>query len=90
MLPRHYLYYAFSTPLYLFAAFLTGYVLGRMRVSFTASLYKLIILLVILFVLQIIMVILGRKYFKKKKRRVRMMFRAPQEYYDRIHGTESW
>lgn len=90
MLPRHYLHYTFSSPVYVFAAFVIGYVMGRMRVSFTASLYKLIILLVILFVLQIIMVILGRKYFKKKKRRPRKMCRAPQEYYDRLYGTESW
>jgi len=90
MLPRGYLYYTFDGPLYFFFAFLTGYILGRMRVSFTASVYKLIIFLVILFVLQIIMVILGRKYFKKKKRRPRKMCRAPQEYYDRLYGTESW
>lgn len=90
MLPRHYLYYTFSSPVYVFAAFVIGYVLGRMRLSFTASLYKLIILLVILFVLQIIMVILGRKYFKKKTRNRRKMVRAPQEYYDRLYGTESW
>ena len=90
MLPRHYLYYTFSSPVYAFAAVVIGYVMGRMRLSFTVSLYKLIILLVILFVLQIIMVKLGRKYFKKKKRRPRKMCRAPQEYYDRLYGTESW
>jgi UDP-N-acetylmuramyl pentapeptide phosphotransferase/UDP-N-acetylglucosamine-1-phosphate transferase len=75
---------------YVFAAFVIGYVMGRMRLSFTVSLYKLIILLVILFVLQIIMVILGRKYFKKKTRNRRKMCGAPQEYYDRLYGTESW
>lgn len=90
MLPRHYLYCTLSTPLYLFAAFLIGYLLGRMRISFTASLYKLIILLVILFVLQIIMVKLGRRYFKKKTRNRRKMVRAPQEYYDRLYGTGTY
>jgi UDP-N-acetylmuramyl pentapeptide phosphotransferase/UDP-N-acetylglucosamine-1-phosphate transferase len=73
-----------------FAAFVIGYVLGRMRVSFTAGLVKLVILVAILFLLQIIMVKLGRKYFKKKKRNRKKMVRAPQEYHDRIYGRESW
>lgn len=90
MLPRHYLYYTFGSPVYVFSAFVIGYVLGRMRISFTASLYKLIILLVILFVLQIIMARLGRRGFKKNMRNRRRMVRAPEEYYDRLYGTESW
>ena len=90
MLPRHYLYYGLGTPLYVFAAFVIGYVMGRMRVSFTAGLVKLVILVAILFLLQIIMVKLGRKYSKKKKRNRKKMVRAPQEYYDRLYGTGTY
>ena len=90
MLPRHYLCYTFSSPVYAFAAVVIAYVMGRMRISFTAGLVKLVILVAILFLLQILMVKLGRKYFRKEKRKRRRTCRAPQEYYDRLYGTESW
>lgn len=90
MLPRHYLHYTFSSPLYVLAAFVIGYVLGRMRISFTAGVVKLVILVVVLFLLQIIMVKLGRKYSKKKKRNRKKMVGVPQEYYDRLYGTGTY
>ena len=90
MLPRHHLYYTFRTPLFLFAAFVAGYVLGRMRISFTVSLYKLVVLLIMLFLFQIIMCEVGKKYFKRKNRNKRRMGRAPQEYYDRILGSDPY
>ncbi len=55
MLPRHFMYYTFRTPVCWFGTFLTAYVLGRMRIGFTASFYKLLIFLAMLCLLQIIM-----------------------------------
>jgi hypothetical protein len=88
MLPKYYLSYTFWAPFYLFATFFIAYVLGRRGISFTASVYKLIMLLVLLFVLQIIIAQLGRKDSKKRKRK--RMVSVPQEYYDRLYGTGNY
>jgi hypothetical protein len=71
MFPKYYLRYTFSTPLYLFAIFVTGYILGRMRISFMPSLYKLILILSMLLVLKIIISWAIKKYrMERIKRRI--------------------
>ena len=90
MLPRHFMYYTFRTPLCWFGTFLTAYVLGRMRIGFMASFYKLLIFLAVLFLLHIILSKVRRRYFDEGKRKRPIRVRAPQEYYDRMHGTGTY
>lgn len=72
MLPRGYVYYAFDGPLYFLFAFLAGYILGRMQISLTTSLYKLLILLAMLFLIQVIIRKVRRDRFRKKREEMLM------------------
>jgi ABC-type transport system involved in cytochrome bd biosynthesis fused ATPase/permease subunit len=85
MLPRYYLYYTFSSPLYVFAAFVIGYVLGLMGVSFKSGLIKLIILLAAIFILEATLRIacakIRRDNLEKKARIRRRIARAENQHH---------
>jgi phosphoglycerol transferase MdoB-like AlkP superfamily enzyme len=81
MLPKGYLRYTFSTPIFLFTVFITGYILGGMRTGFMASLYKLAFILIMLFILLKIIPWARNKYWLwNVKRRIAKGLRYKPEF----------